>query len=79
MQHDVKCLPEYFGAVKSGDKKFELRYDDRHYSAGDTIHLEEWTPEGGYTGEDIVKEIAYILRNCPEYGLMRGYCIVGWR
>lgn len=79
MTHDVKELPEYFQMVKSGNKKFELRRDDRNYSVGDEIHLEEWTPEGGYTGRDIVKDITYVLKNCPEYGLMKGYCIVGWR
>ena len=79
MQHDVKTLPEYFQPVKDGIKKFELRCDDRHYSVGDTVHLEEWTPERGYTGRDIVKEITYVLRNCPQYGIATGYCIVGWR
>ena len=78
MQHDVKILPEYFKDVKSGKKHFELRRDDRNYNVGDDLHMEEWTPEGSYTGEDIVKEITYVLRNCPEYGLMNGYCIVGW-
>lgn len=78
MQHDVKILPEYFKDVKSGKKQFELRQDDRGYNVGDDLHMEEWTPEGGYTGEDIVKEITYVLRNCPEYGLKDGYCIVGW-
>lgn len=23
--------------------------------------------------------ITYILRNCPEYGLADGYCIIGWQ
>lgn len=25
MEHDIKCLPEYFGAVKRGVKTFELQ------------------------------------------------------
>lgn len=52
MQHDVKCLPEYFGAVKSGTKKFELRYDDRHYSVGDQYIL-----KSGHQRADIQEKI----------------------
>lgn len=32
-----------------------------------------------YTGrESNLYKITYILRNVPEYGLMDGYCIIGW-
>ena len=79
MVHVVKILPKYFKAVESGNKKFELRRDDRCYIVGDELYMEEWTPEEGYTGKGIVKKITYVLRGCPEYGLMRGYCIIGWR
>lgn len=79
MQHDLKILPKYFEAVKTGKKKFELRKNDRDYKVGDEIHLEEWEPAGGYTGRDIVKEITYVLKNCEEFGLKNGYCIIGWR
>lgn len=79
MQHDLKILPKYFKAVKAGEKKFELRKNDRDYKVGDEIHLEEWEPIGEYTGMDIVKEITYVLKNCEEFGLKNGYCIIGWR
>lgn len=79
MQHDLKILPQYFEAVKTGKKKFELRRNDRDYKVGDEIHLEEWEPIGKYTGRDIVKEITYVLKNCEEFGLKNGYCIIGWR
>mgnify|MGYP002763182630 FL=1 len=79
MQHDLKILPKYFKAVKAGKKKFELRKNDRDYKVGDEIHLEEWEPIGEYTGRDIVKEITYVLKNCEEFGLKNGYCIIGWR
>lgn len=75
--HELKILPEYFEAVKSGDKKFELRKDDRDYKVGDIIVLNEWDGEA-YTGERIQMKIRYILRDCPEYGLAEGYCIIGF-
>ena len=79
MQHDLKILPQYFEAVKTGKKKFELRKNDRDYKVGDEIHLEEWEPAGGYTGRDIVKEITYVLKDCGRFGLKDGYCIIGWQ
>lgn len=79
MQHDLKILPKYFEAVKTGKKKFELRKNDRDYKVGDEIHLEEWEPAGGYTGRDIVKEITYVLKDCERFGLKDGYCIIGWQ
>lgn len=78
VKHDLKTLPEYFEAVISGKKNFELRKNDRDYKVGDMFALREWEPEKGYTGRDYVQSIGYILKDCPEYGLMDGYIIFGW-
>ena len=76
--HHLKILPEYFNEVQSLNKQFELRKDDRGYQVGDWILLEEYE-NGEYTGRQAgYFRISYILRNCPEYGLMDGYCIIGW-
>jgi hypothetical protein len=75
--HEIKILPKYFTAVSFGIKKFELRKDDRGYEVGDTVILEEFGDEG-YTGRWKAVKISYVLRDCPEYGLMPGYCIFGW-
>jgi hypothetical protein len=77
MKHELKILPEYYEAVLNGTKSFELRKDDRGYKVGDTVRLMEWQ-DGLYTGRDLVLKIKYILRDCPEYGLMEGYCILGF-
>ena len=37
----------------------------------------EWE-NGEYTGRTEVRRIRYVLRDVPEYGLMPGYCIIGW-
>ena len=73
---DKKILPEYFRAVRSREKTFELRKDDSDYQVGDILNLREWDGEN-YTGNRVVRQITYIMRNCPEYGLMPGYCILG--
>ena len=76
--HELKILPEYFKEVANHNKRFELRRDDRDYKVGDYVMLNEFE-NGSYTGRKAgVFRIAYILRNCPEYGLMDGYCIFGW-
>ena len=75
--HELKILPEYFDAVISGAKNFELRKDDRNYKIGDLIILKEFDGTQ-FTGREIKNvPITYILKDCPEYGLHKGYCILG--
>lgn len=76
IKHGLKTLPQYFADVVAGKKKFELRVDDRDYQVGDIFCLREW--DGGYTGKYFINSIGYVLRDCPQYGLMDGYCIFGW-
>lgn len=89
--HELKCLPHYFAAVAENRKPFELRRDDRipSFAFGDTLRLREWregvkrNPEGGfqryseYTGRECVRRVTYVLRECADFGLMPGYCILG--
>lgn len=76
MTHNLKILKPYFEAVAAGGKTFELRKDDRPYRVGDILLLNEIGEGNRPTGRKIKKKIGYILRNCPEYGLFRGYCIL---
>jgi len=86
MEHELKILPQYFKSVKDGSKPFEIRKNDRDYKVGDTLILKEYDLEnmihvpggiiGGYTGQEITKEITYILEG-GQYGLEEGYCILG--
>lgn len=72
---EKKILPEYFEAVDKRIKTFELRKDDSDYQVGDILKLNEWDGEK-YTGRSLSKQITYVLRDCPEYGLQPGYCIL---
>ena len=72
--HELKILPEYFDAVRSGDKRFELRRNDRDFQKGDILRLKEWDGEK-YTGEEIDVLVRYILFNWTA-GLQDGYCIM---
>lgn len=71
-----KIRPEYFKAVRAREKNFELRVDEDDIRVGDLLVLEEW--DGYYTGEGVHRYVKYVLRDCQEFGLMPGYCIIGW-
>ena len=56
-----KIWSEYFDAVASGNKKFELRLDDFEVNEGDVLLLEEWDPViKDYTGRKIEKKVTYV-------------------
>jgi ASC-1-like (ASCH) protein len=78
--HELKTWPEYFHAVRNGQKTFELRRDDRNFKVGDEILLRSYLPDfkgGIFDGNQLSKRITYILRDAPQFGLMDGFCILG--
>ena len=79
MRHCLKILPKYYRDVRFGNKNFELRKNDRDFKVGDIIEFQEWDPaKGDYVNsESIVKSVEYVLKDCAEYGLKDGYCILG--
>ena len=76
MVHELKILPKYFDKVLSGEKTFEIRIDDRNYTLGDTLVLNEFF-EQRYTGKKIAVEVLYVLRHedFPE-GIPEGYVVL---
>ena len=45
MEHELKIWPQYYQAVASGKKTFEVRENDRGFQAGDTVTLLEYDPD----------------------------------
>lgn len=76
--HIVKTWPPYFQAVKRGEKRFEIRRDDRGYQKGDLLEQREYDPKRGvterprYTGEYVTHRIAYVLTG-GQFGLEPGF------
>ena len=61
-----KIWPEYFEAVVSGRKKFELRLNDFEINEGDTLLLEEYNPiKKEYTGRSAEKKVGYVFKFKP--------------
>lgn len=81
MIHSLKILPKYFNAVVSGQKTFEIRFNDREFQKGDYLALNEWEPTsfvgGHYTGRSGMVYVDYILYGAKGYpGLDEDYVIM---
>ena len=74
--HELKILPEYYEAVVSGEKNFEIRKNDRGFEVGDILILKEWH-HGRYTGRQVNKRVQYIYHGNGTYGLSEEYCVLG--
>ena len=70
MIHVRKVLPEYFEALRTGRKRFELRKeepDEPSFAVGDFLAVNEYEPTleplaECYTGRCLLFEILYVLR-----------------
>ena len=72
--HKLKTLPEYFEAVLSGKKTFEIRENtDRDFRCGDKIVLREFTGER-YTGREAKAAINYIT----DFEQKEGFIVFGF-
>jgi hypothetical protein len=76
VRHELKTWPEFFEATRRGQKKFELRRDDRPegFQVEDELLLKEWDPEkergikipgeddyGIYTGRKVLVRVDYVM------------------
>lgn len=79
--HELKCWPEFFEAILSGEKTFDVRKgEDRTYRIGDYLWLREYKPDGdavGYTSRYVYKEICYIMHG--TMGLPADVWVLGFR
>ena len=88
--HELKIKEKYYKEVALGYKPFELRKNDRDYQEGDLIKFtvvekipysrlkDDQMCEPYYpAAEDALFRITYVLKDVPEYGLDKNYCILG--
>lgn len=77
MTHTLKVETSYYSALVSGDKTFEIRFNDRGYQKGDVLHLLPWSAEfqcyiEPYDG--ILKTVTYVYSGL---GMQENYVCLG--
>lgn len=61
MKIEKKVWPQYFEAILSGKKTYELRLADWECREGDILKLKEWDPRTKkYTGRQVEREVTYV-------------------
>ena len=58
-EHELKTDAPFFDAVKSGEKKFELRFNDRGFQKGDTLLLKRM--DGFALTGELRCKVTYVL------------------
>jgi len=77
-RHELKTWPKYFAAVRSGQKRFEIRRNDREFKVGDILVLREFDPEeDAYTGQTEERQITFLLSE-EDYGVIHGFVAIGF-
>ena len=77
MLHEIKILKHYAERIVSGEKDFEVRFNDRDYQKGDIIRFNVITQKDGLRISDydpLIREIKYIHTGL---GMEKGYVILG--
>jgi hypothetical protein len=77
-EHRLKTWPQFFRAIKSGTKTFEVRKNDRDYHVGDTLVLLEYDAlNNKFSGEELRKRVTYMLDPVDEFfGVKPGYVVM---
>lgn len=78
MIHHLKEWCEYYDDVDQGVKTFEVRLDDRPFSEGDTLILQEFDRvTKRYTGRECALLVLKVYRHLP--GVLRDRCVMQTR
>ena len=78
--HDLEISPRFFGDIVSGEKRCEIRRNDRDYRVGDLLLLREYDQKGGgrYTGQSVLVRVTHIVHesSISEFNLLAPGCVV---
>lgn len=78
--HKLKVWPEYFELILSGEKRFEVRENDRDFKVGDHLMLREWNPATEkYTGSHIHRDVTFILKEGNPFFELGDFVIMSIR
>ena len=76
----LKTLPQYYDRVYEGQKKFEVRKNDRDYQVNDVYFLEYYNPldANDTRPNNIPILITYVLSG-GQFGIDKDHCVFGFR
>ena len=77
MIHDLKILEEFANAVYSGDKNFEIRWNDRGFQKGDKVRFKVINDSGTSIKHDLEQETFVITYVLSAWGIKNGYVVFG--
>ena len=80
MEYDMmlRTWPVYFRAIWRGEKRAELRKNDRSFQVGDKVLLIEFDPLTGHQpspSRDILVRITHVLEGAGKPGINDDYCL----
>lgn len=81
MIHKIKIQRQFADAVLSGDKCFEVRFNDRGYKKGDRIRFMVVSDQSSCitVSHPLNKETFEITYVLTGWGIKEGYCVFGIR
>lgn len=84
-EHILKTLPDYWDALQSKEKTFEVRRDDRGFQKGDVLVLRRlkkglgggWQEERTHTNSavELRRKVLYVLTG-GQFGIEPGYVVM---
>lgn len=77
MTHHIKLNFHYADAVLSGQKNFEIRYNDRGYQRGDKVCFNVVDECGTTVCHPLSRETFIITYLIHGFGLEQGWCVFG--
>lgn len=80
--HTLKTWPSYFEAIQRGDKRFEIRKNDRDFAIGDVLHLKEYDPgldvvidRHKFTDRSLLCTVTHIIYG-GQFGIDPAFCVM---
>lgn len=76
-KHFIKIKSRYVESISSGEKNFEVRYNDRDYQVDDVLVMYEVDDEGKIKDNLLLRRVIYLLKDSDIEGLKPGWCVLG--
>ena len=78
--HEIEVWPAYFHPISSGEKRFEVRRDDRGFQKGQVLWIREYdymarSYRDKHTGNAVFARIDWVLSG-GQFGIEPGYIVM---